>query len=571
MGLFEQFPYTNFHEMNLDWVVRITKQLIQEYTQLNQNVTDLTQAYKEIKAYVEEVLSDDGLRQYIETTLDRMLADGELENILAGLVVAYTNVRQLGIIPDSGDVTEQLISAFNNCDMLYFPPGTYTISNTLTLHSGMKILGAGAIINNTAASRSGIHTIVGVDVNNIEINGLCITGGDNGIIINGYQRYEDNRDEDTYNYNVVIKNLRLTTGRFAIHIANVTNFIIDNVQILNDPDSLNTDGVHITSCTHGTVSNVNGVTGDDFLVVMCSEATETGYQTFGTAGNITFNNCSCTNSHRGFSTISVDTDILGINLKDCDFQVTTNGAIESRTLSGQTASYRLYINIDNCTCTGSTTSTTLINMQTNSINAVFNNCQFSHANDNPLLSFATGRLKMINCEFGNNNNDKAFTINLVGTNTAIFIGCWFNQRRYSRISNTDTVWFIGCRLSTNASSYFLSAIKTNSKIKFVSCNTNQSLVSLDGVVNNIYVTDTEGGQYIVVGTAQSSVCNVYGNSSMGVCGSNLVDAVVPRDFTLLMAFNPSTPVANTQYTYRSGTIQQIKLVSEGTLKTVQTD
>lgn len=571
MGLFEQFPYTNFHEMNLDWVVRITKQLIQEYTQLNQNVTDLTQAYKEIKAYVEEVLSDDGLRQYIETTLDRMLADGELENILAGLVVAYTNVRQLGIIPDSGDVTEQLISAFNNYDMLYFPPGTYTISNTLTLHSGMKILGAGAIINNTAASRSGIHTIVGVNVNNIEINGLCITGGDNGIIINGYQRYEDNRDEDTYNYNVAIKNLRLTTGRFAIHIANVTNFIIDNVQILNDPDSLNTDGVHITSCTHGTVSNVNGVTGDDFLVVMCSEATETGYQTFGTAGNITFNNCSCTNSHRGFSTISVDTDILSINLKDCDFQVTTNGAIESRTLSGQTASYRLYINIDNCTCTSSTTSTTLINMQTNSINAVFNNCQFSHANDNPLLSFANGRLKMINCEFGNNNNDSAFTINLVGTNTAKFIGCWFNQRRYSRISNTDTVWFIGCNLNTNASSYFLSAINTNKKIKFVSCNTNKSLVSLDGVVNNIYVTDTEGGQYIVVGSVQKSVCNVYGNSSMGVCGSNLVDAVVPRSFTLLMAFNPSTPVANTQYTYRSGTIQQIKLVSEGTLKTVQTD
>ena len=341
MGLFEQFPYTNFHEMNLDWVVRITKQLIQEYTQLNQNVTDLTQAYKEIKAYVEEVLSDDGLRQYIETTLDRMLENGELENILEGLVVAYTNVRQLGIFPDSGDVTEQLISAFNNYDMLYFPSGTYTISNTLTLRSGMKILGAGAIINNTAASRSGIHTIVGIDVNNIEINGLCITGGDNGIIINGYQRYEDNRDEDTYNYNVVLKNLRLTTGRFAIHIANVTNFIIDNVQILNDPNSLNTDGVHITSCTHGTISNVNGVTGDDFLVVMCSEATETGYKTFGTAGNITFNNCSCTNSHRGFSTISVDTDILGINLKDCSFQVTTNGAIESRTLSGQTASYRL--------------------------------------------------------------------------------------------------------------------------------------------------------------------------------------------------------------------------------------
>ena len=38
MGLFDQFPYTNFHELNLDWLLRMMKELnntVENFVALN--------------------------------------------------------------------------------------------------------------------------------------------------------------------------------------------------------------------------------------------------------------------------------------------------------------------------------------------------------------------------------------------------------------------------------------------------------------------------------------------------------------------------------------------------------
>lgn len=40
MALFENFPYTNIHELNLDWIVKIAKDFLEQYTHIQQLITD---------------------------------------------------------------------------------------------------------------------------------------------------------------------------------------------------------------------------------------------------------------------------------------------------------------------------------------------------------------------------------------------------------------------------------------------------------------------------------------------------------------------------------------------------
>lgn len=41
MGTFEQFPYTNFHDINLDWIIEALKELNDRVTDLEARVTAL--------------------------------------------------------------------------------------------------------------------------------------------------------------------------------------------------------------------------------------------------------------------------------------------------------------------------------------------------------------------------------------------------------------------------------------------------------------------------------------------------------------------------------------------------
>ena len=40
MGLFDQFPYTNFHELNLDWIINEMKKLREDFNNLPDSIID---------------------------------------------------------------------------------------------------------------------------------------------------------------------------------------------------------------------------------------------------------------------------------------------------------------------------------------------------------------------------------------------------------------------------------------------------------------------------------------------------------------------------------------------------
>lgn len=45
MGLFEHFPYTNFHELNLNWILQKIKEFKSEIDNIDNNITNIVQEY----------------------------------------------------------------------------------------------------------------------------------------------------------------------------------------------------------------------------------------------------------------------------------------------------------------------------------------------------------------------------------------------------------------------------------------------------------------------------------------------------------------------------------------------
>ena len=76
---FEEFPYTNFHELNLDWIINTMKQL-------QGNFKTIEEAFEALKEYVISYLDSDEFKQLVSDKLDEMLANGDLDDVIDRLV-----------------------------------------------------------------------------------------------------------------------------------------------------------------------------------------------------------------------------------------------------------------------------------------------------------------------------------------------------------------------------------------------------------------------------------------------------------------------------------------------------
>jgi len=85
MALFEQFPYTNFHEMNLDWLLQKMKELAASQKTLEEAMEDLEYTIHHLD--VDEAVVE---------TLNNMLADGTLSDLMAEAIAEYE--AQIGVI-----------------------------------------------------------------------------------------------------------------------------------------------------------------------------------------------------------------------------------------------------------------------------------------------------------------------------------------------------------------------------------------------------------------------------------------------------------------------------------------
>lgn len=82
MPFFDQYPYTNFHNVNLDWVLERVKEWGALVEQNNIAFQNLEQANEDFKSYVTSYLENLDVQAQIDDKLDRMFESGELTDYL---------------------------------------------------------------------------------------------------------------------------------------------------------------------------------------------------------------------------------------------------------------------------------------------------------------------------------------------------------------------------------------------------------------------------------------------------------------------------------------------------------
>lgn len=123
MGLFEHFPYSNFHGLNLDW-------LINKMKELNGTVEEMVN-------YVKDFV-DSQVVPLIEEKLDELVQDGTFDEILAReQVIDYVTPEMFGAkgdgqTDDTAALQAAVDSGFNVCLLMY---SRYKITDTITLGS----------------------------------------------------------------------------------------------------------------------------------------------------------------------------------------------------------------------------------------------------------------------------------------------------------------------------------------------------------------------------------------------------------------------------------------------------
>lgn len=183
MGLFEHWPYTNFHELNLNWIIKEVKKL--------------SEAWKNIDDIIDEKIQD---------------IDADVYAILASRPV---NVLTLGVKNDGSADCSDIINQATSLYELYFPAGIYRVDHPLKLkHSiygcgndsdfvrlGIPLNGSTLKSNISGSSVDGVIEISEQHCNVKGFNIQCNTN-ESGLIINTTVNNERCRISDLTIYNL---------------------------------------------------------------------------------------------------------------------------------------------------------------------------------------------------------------------------------------------------------------------------------------------------------------------------------------------------------------------------------
>lgn len=191
MGLFEQFPYSNFHEANIDWVLKLVKKLGEEWLTFEGNYEEFKnnteKALTDLKNYVDAEINKvtgQSLYEVVNVIINSLYDSGELDNLVASAI----NLPKIGEIRAKG----WLAGGFSNQnnvaigDYYCIPQGACADPSNGDIYIGMikslvdeSFQGKGRIVKISSA---------GIETNAVEIENLghCNSmtwGGDGNIYI----------------------------------------------------------------------------------------------------------------------------------------------------------------------------------------------------------------------------------------------------------------------------------------------------------------------------------------------------------------------------------------------------
>ena len=70
MGLFDHFPYTNFHELNLDWLLKKYKELDAHTDQIQSWIDTHEEQYNELKELVDKLYAGEFSPEFVTSLIN---------------------------------------------------------------------------------------------------------------------------------------------------------------------------------------------------------------------------------------------------------------------------------------------------------------------------------------------------------------------------------------------------------------------------------------------------------------------------------------------------------------------
>lgn len=186
MGLFEHFPYTNFHELNLGWFLTEFRHLLEEWGAFHENVEqfmqdiedawieqqgkfdDINDAWEAMKLWIQDYFENLDLQQEVNNYFNELLLQGLLPQEIAQYLANYATPEMYGAIGDGiTDDTQAIADMFADGAGAYLFRNTYAISDNVNV-SGY-IFGDGTI---KALNNMRIATGYFLPVGECEITGI---------------------------------------------------------------------------------------------------------------------------------------------------------------------------------------------------------------------------------------------------------------------------------------------------------------------------------------------------------------------------------------------------------------
>lgn len=88
---FNQFPYTDFHELNADWIVRHFKEFIDSFKRIDGWIDEHQKEYDELKEIYDTLYNgtltpalEESLSKWVNTNLETLIGDA-IKNVYFGL------------------------------------------------------------------------------------------------------------------------------------------------------------------------------------------------------------------------------------------------------------------------------------------------------------------------------------------------------------------------------------------------------------------------------------------------------------------------------------------------------
>lgn len=194
MGLYDQFPYTNFHELNLDWILNNMKEVMEKVARISGDI-------------------DNSVKEYI----DKLIDSGEFTNLIKRFFVDTTdNAVVHGAdntgVKDCTAIINNLLSTQGSC---YLPNGIYMVSDSIIIPSYARLYGestGGVIIR---AMRNGSSAVIKSSLYD-ELKNTNTIRGDTSFSISNLTIDGNNRGVDglgIYGYKYLIEHVDITNCR----------------------------------------------------------------------------------------------------------------------------------------------------------------------------------------------------------------------------------------------------------------------------------------------------------------------------------------------------------------------